>query len=80
MPLDLIGMLRKSGLPWVLRSHRSLLTYFWHIGRRNIRFIDIILVIWSGTEEQFNAFVCYMNDNDINMNFRANYGGSTVEF
>lgn len=40
-------------------------------------FIDDVLVIWSGTEEQYNEFIRYINDSDVNISFTANY---RVEF
>lgn len=45
-----------------------------------LRFIDDVVIVWTGSQEQFNAFMQYLNVNNINMQFTGNYGGTQVEF
>lgn len=44
------------------------------------RFIDDVLVVWSGTGEQFEDFLIYINNNEINMAFTGTFGGVCVQF
>lgn len=37
-------------------------------------FIDDVLIVWSGSEEQFGEFLEYINVNRLNMEFTGNYG------
>lgn len=44
------------------------------------RFIDDVMVVWSGSAEQFEAFLAYINLNGINMQFTGNFGGNKIQF
>lgn len=44
------------------------------------RFIDDVMIVWSGSEVQFGDFLQYINENDINMTFTGTFGGSCIQF
>ncbi|XP_044133679.1 N-formyl peptide receptor 3-like [Bufo gargarizans] len=44
------------------------------------RYIDDILYIWGGTQENLDKFIGEINDNRSNLKFTSNIGGEKVEF
>lgn len=44
------------------------------------RFIDDILIVWGGSEQQVGEFLEYINKNTLNMEFMGNYGEKEVQF
>ncbi|XP_056408704.1 uncharacterized protein LOC130314468 [Hyla sarda] len=44
------------------------------------RYVDDIIVTWTGTETLFEQFVEYLNNNSVNMHFTSQYGGKKFEF
>lgn len=39
-----------------------------------------MVVVWSGSPEQFDAFLRYIHNNSINMEFTGNFGGKQIQF
>eukprot|EP00079_Xenopus_tropicalis_P034390 XP_017948161.1 PREDICTED: uncharacterized protein LOC108646244 [Xenopus tropicalis] len=44
------------------------------------RFIDDIILIWSGTEKQFFEFITNINTNDYNLKFTSEINGRCINF
>lgn len=44
------------------------------------KFIEDVLIVWSGSEVQFGEFLEYINENRLNMEFTSYYVNREVQF